>query len=197
MWQEKLLNLSWHKKYSNISIKSPQMKLLATLLLLSICTNTFAQTDSSYYNPNISRTLYYLKPLKKINGNYYYGERKLKGFFALEVPFYELNDVEVNHHYKQFKTFSVASQIISIVPSIYLLSTISNTRLRQNGYYTNNFIVISLASIGGSLICTAIGKSHIQKAAIRYNRAIGKDNLGYWQFKNDDKSLGISLKYNF
>ena len=172
-------------------------KSLFTLLFLVISLSTFAQTDSSHYNPNITRKLYALKSLNKINGSYYYGERKLTGFYALEVPFFELNDAEVNRHYKQFKTFTNVGRAISIVPTIFLLANLSNNKLRQSGFFTQTYFTIVFASIGGNIVCDLVAKSHIKKAAIRYNKAIGKDNLGYWQFKNDDNSLGMSLKYNF
>ena len=64
------------------------MKIFTTLLFLGLSFIGFAQKDSSYYNPNITRKLYYLKPLQKINGVYFYGDRKLSGYNALEVPFF-------------------------------------------------------------------------------------------------------------
>jgi hypothetical protein len=173
------------------------MKASITILLLSLSFSIFAQKDSSYYNPNIARKIFYLKPLQKIGGNYFYGERKLRGFYALEVPFYELNDAEVNHHYQQFKTFTGIGSAISIIPTMYLLATINNSRQRQSGFYTNNFIIVSFASLGGSVIFNLIAKSHIKKAAIKYNQAIGKNNLGYLQLKTDENSLGMSVKYHF
>lgn len=171
--------------------------LLATCLFLGISLNTFAQKDSSYYNPNITRKLYYLKPLQKVGGVYFYGDRKLSGVNALEVPFFELNDAEVNHHYKNYKIFTGIGQAISFIPTIYILANLNNTRVRGSGYYTRTYLSIILASIGGSIVCTTIGKSHIKKAAIRYNQAIGQGNVSYWQLKTDDNSLGMALKYNF
>ncbi len=172
-------------------------KTLATLLLLVVLSNTFAQKDSSYYNPNITRKLYYLKPLQKVNGVYFYGDRKLSGYNALEVPFFELNDAEVNYHYKKYKIFTGVGQAVSLIPTIYILANLNNTRVRQSGYYSTTYLSVILASLSGSIACNLIGKSHIKKAAIRYNQAIGQSNLGYWQLKTDDNSLGMALKYNF
>ncbi|MDZ7933707.1 MAG: hypothetical protein U5M51_01785 [Emticicia sp.] len=56
------------------------MKIITTLLFLGISFGIFAQKDSAYYNPNIIRKLYYLKPLQKVNGSYFYGERRLSGY---------------------------------------------------------------------------------------------------------------------
>jgi hypothetical protein len=173
------------------------MKNITILLFLVVSLNTFAQKDSSYYNPNITQKLYYLKPLQKVGGNYFYGDRKLSGVNALEVPFFELNDTEVNHHYKKYKIFTGVGQAIGFIPTIYILANINNTRVRQSGYYTSTYLSIILASLGGSIACNAIGKSHIKKAAIRYNKAIEKNNVSYWQLKTDDNSLGMALKYNF
>ena len=171
--------------------------ILITPLFICFFYNSFAQKDSSYYNPNIARKLFYLKPLNKLNGTYYYGERRLNGFYALEVPFFELNDAEVNHHYTQFKVFTGIGKAISVVPTIYFLATINKARVRQSGYFTSTYFSVVVASLGGTIACNLIGKSHIKKATIKYNQAIKKDNLGYWQFKTDENSFGVALKYNF
>lgn len=173
------------------------MKILTTLLFLSVCLNLFGQKDSSYYNTNITRKLYYLKPLQKVSGVYFYGDRKLSGYNALEVPFFELNNAEVNFHYKRFKTFTGIAQAISFIPTIYIIANLSNRNKQQSGYYTSTYLGVIIASLGGSIACNLIGKSHIKKAAIKYNQAIGKDNVGYWQFKTDNNSLGMALRYNF
>jgi hypothetical protein len=173
------------------------MKIIIALLFVGISLNSFAQKDSSYYNPNITRKLYYLKPLQKVSGVYFYGDRKLSGYNALEVPFFELNDAEVNHHYKSYKIFVGVGQIIGFIPTIYILANLNNNRVRGSGYYTGTYLGVIAASLGGSIACNLIGKSHIKKAAIRYNQAIGQSNVGYWQFKTDDNSLGMALKYNF
>ena len=179
------------------TLKTAMKTFLITLLFTSLFCSSFAQKDSSYYTPNITRKLYYLKPLQKVNGVYFYGERKLSGYNALEVPFFELNDAEVNYHYKKYKVFTGVGQAIGFIPTIYILANLNNSRVRGSGYYTTTYLSIILASLGGSIACNLIGKSHIKKAAIRYNQAIGKDNLGYWQFKANDNSLGITLRYNF
>lgn len=173
------------------------MKVILTLLLFSLSFSVFAQKDTSYYNPNIVRKIFYLKPLQKIGGNYFYGERKLRGFYALEVPFYELNNAEVNHHYQQFKTFTGIGSAISLIPTIYVLATINNNRQRQSGFYSSNYLVVIFASLGGSIACNLVAKSHIKKAAIKYNQAIGKNNLGYFRLHTDENSLGMSVKYHF
>ena len=174
------------------------MKKLIALLFICTTFSLFAQKDSAYYNPNATRKTYYLKPLKKVNGTYFYGERKLQGGYALEVPFYELNDADVNHHYRQFKTFTVIGQVIGSIPTFYLLLNINNrSSSRQFNYNLNTYIGVVLASVGGSITCNLIGRSHLKKAAIKYNQALGKQDLGYWQLKNDDNSLGVALRYNF
>ncbi|WP_435354384.1 hypothetical protein [Emticicia sp. SJ17W-69] len=173
------------------------MKILTTLLFFGLSFIGFAQKDSSYYNPNITRKLYYLKPLQKVSGVYFYGDRKLSGVNALEVPFFELNDPEVNHHYKNYKIFTGIGQAISFLPTIYILANLNNTRNRQSGYYSGTYLGILFASLGGSIGCSLIGKTHIKKAAIRYNQAIGNNNISYLQLKTDDNSLGMALRYHF
>ena len=172
------------------------MKTFTTLLFLGLSFSIFAQKDSSYYNPNITRKLFYLKPLNKVNGIYYYGERKLSGYSSLEVPFFELNDAEVNHHYKRYKISTGIGQAISLIPTIYIIANLNNSSRRQSGFYTSTYLGIIVASVSGSIACNLIGKSHIKKAAIKYNQGIGKDNMSYWQLTTDENSLGMAMKYN-
>lgn len=141
--------------------------------------------------------MYYLKPLQKVNGVYYYGDRKLSGYNSLEVPFFELNDPEVNAYYKRYKTFTGIGQAIGFIPTIYVLATLNKPRTRQTGFYTGTYLGVIGGALAGSITCSLIGRLHIKKAAIRYNQAIGKGDIGYWQLKTDDKSLGMTLKYNF
>ncbi len=173
------------------------MKIITTLLFLSISFGIFAQKDSSYYNPNITRKLYYLKPLQKVNGSYYYGDRRLSGYNSLEIPFFELNDPEVNFHYRRYKTFTGIGQVIGFIPTIYILSTLRRNLARQTRYYSGTYLGIIGASLAGNLTCTLIGKSHIKKATIRYNQALGQSNMGSLQLKTDENALGLALKYNF
>jgi hypothetical protein len=49
----------------------------------------------------------------------------------------------------------------------------------------------------GSITCTLIVKSHIKKAAIKYNQALGKNNVSNLQLKTDENALGLALRYNF
>jgi len=173
------------------------MKTVLTLIFFSITFSIFAQKDSAHYNPNITRKLYYLKPLQKVNGSYYYGERRLSGYNSLEVPFFELNDPEVNFHYRRYKTFTGIGQAIGFIPTIYVLATINKPRTRQSGFYTSTYLSIIGATLAGSITCTLIGKSHIKKAAIRYNQTLEPNNMSSLQLKTDEITLGLALKYNF
>lgn len=173
------------------------MKTVLTLLFFSIAFSIFAQKDSAYYNPNITRKLYYLKPLQKINGSYYYGERRLSGYNSLEVPFFELNNPEVNFHYRRYKTFTGIGQAIGFIPTIYVLATLNKPRTRQSGFYTSTYLSIIGVTLAGSITCSLIGKSHIKKAAIKYNQALGQKNMSTLQLKTDENSLGLALKYSF
>lgn len=173
------------------------MKVITTLLFFSISFGIFAQKDSAYYNPNITRKLYYLKPLQKVNGSYYYGERRLSSYNSLEVPFFELNDPEVNFHYRRYKTFTGIGQGIGFIPTIYILATLNKPRTRQSGFYTSTYLGIIGASLAGSITCSLIGKSHIKKAAIKYNQALGQNNMSSLELKTDENSLGLVLRYNF
>jgi hypothetical protein len=49
----------------------------------------------------------------------------------------------------------------------------------------------------GSITCSLIGKSHIKKAANKYNQALGQNNMSNLQLKTDENSLGMALRYSF
>lgn len=173
------------------------MKTVFTLLFLGISFGIFAQKDSAHYNPNITRKLYYLKPLQKVNGAYYYGERRLSGYNSLEVPFFELNNPEVNFHYRRYKAFTGIGQAIGFIPTIYVLATLNKPRTPQSGFYTSTYLTIIGATLVGSITCSLIGKSHIKKAAIKYNQALEQNNVSSLQLKTDENSLGLAFQYNF
>lgn len=173
------------------------MKIITTLLLLTSYFNVFSQKDSAHYHPNITKKIYYLKPLQKVNGAYYYGERRLSGYNSLEVPFFELNNPEVNFHYRRYKTFTGIGQAIGFIPTIWVLATLNKPRTRQSGFYTSTYLGIIGATLVGSITCSLIGKSHIKKAAIKYNQALGQNNMSNLQLKTDENSLGLALRYNF
>ena len=173
------------------------MKIIATLLFIMLSFNIFAQKDSAHYHPNITRKLYYLKPLQKVNGAYYYGDRRLSGYNSLEVPFFELNNSEVNFHYRRYKTFTSIGQAIGFIPTIYVLATLNKSRTRQSGFYTSTYLSIIGATLAGSITFSLLGKSHIKKAAIKYNQALRQNNMSNLQLKTDENSLGLTFRYNF
>jgi uncharacterized membrane protein YeaQ/YmgE (transglycosylase-associated protein family) len=173
------------------------MKIITTLLLLCLSFRIFAQKDSAFYHPNIIRKLYYLKPLQKVNGLYYYGERRLSSYNSLEVPFFELNNPEVNFHYRRYKTFTGIGQGIGFIPTIWVLATLNKPRTRQSGFYTSTYLGIIGATLLGSITCSLIGKSHLKKAANKYNQALGQNNMSNLQLKTDENSLGLALRYSF
>lgn len=173
------------------------MKTLTIVILIVSSFSLFAQKDSSFYKSNITRKHYYLKPLQKVNGTYYYGERRLSGFNSLEVPFFELNDPIVNYHFKRYKIFNGVGQAISFIPTIYILSTLNKARTRQSGYYSGTYLGMLGVSLVGSITCNIIGKAHIKRAAIRYNQALGQPTSANLQLKPDENSLGLALRFNF
>lgn len=118
------------------------MKIITTLLLLILSFSIFAQKDSTNFHPNITRKLYYLKPLQKVNGPYYYGERRLSSYNSLEVPFFDLNNPEVNIHYRRYKTFTIIGQAIGFIPTIWVLATLNKPRTRQSEFYISTYMGI-------------------------------------------------------
>ncbi|MCK8491411.1 MULTISPECIES: hypothetical protein [Spirosoma] len=148
--------------------------LVACLLVLSIAARTYAQRadDTSHY-----RTVpvpAHLMPIERTAASlgtvYFYGGKRLSSPFALEVPFYELNDPTVNHHFRTFRTLTTLSRLTSLATLAYVLFS-------KNGSNSTYWIVYG-SSIGASLTLAFIGNGHVNKAVTRYNEMLRQPRLG-------------------
>ncbi|QMW01751.1 hypothetical protein [Spirosoma foliorum] len=145
--------------------------LLLTTLLLSL--STYAQQrrrddDTSHYR-NVPVPAHLL-PIERAFGSssigsvYFYGGKRLSSPYSLEIPFYELNDPDVSHHFQAFRTLTTLSRLTAIAPLAYILLT-SN---RNNGTYWS----VYGGSIAASLTLAIIGNGQVSKAVTRYNEML-------------------------
>lgn len=148
---------------------------LTLLFAFSILIPALAQrTDETAHYRTVPIPAHLL-PIERTAGSslgtvYFYGGKKLSSPFALEVPFYELNDPTVNHHFKTFRTLTTLSRLTSLATLAYVLFS-------KNGSNSTYWIVYG-SSIGASLTFLAIGSGHVNKAVTRYNEMLRQPRVG-------------------
>lgn len=101
---------------------------------------------------------------------YFYGRKKLSSPYSLEVPFYELDDPTVNHHFQTFRALTTLSRLTALVPLAYILVR-RNTR---NGTYWT----VYGGSVAASLTLSIIGNGQVNRAVTRYNGLLRQPRVG-------------------
>ncbi|WP_461137987.1 hypothetical protein [Spirosoma pomorum] len=151
--------------------------LLITLFLLGCFSAVQAQSwrsdDTSHYrNEPIPG---HLSPIERGYGSsafgsvYYYGGKRLSSPYSLEVPFYEIDDPIVTHHFRTFRTMTSISRLTSVATLVYLLFD----RQRGGVYWT-----VYGGSIAASVVLAVIGNGHVNKAVTRYNELLRQPRVG-------------------
>ncbi|WP_460995431.1 hypothetical protein [Spirosoma harenae] len=149
---------------------------LSILLLISFSSHAQRRRDddTSHY-----RTLpipAHLLPIERAYGSssigsvYFYGGKKLSSPYSLEVPFFELNDPTVSHHFQTFRTVTTLGRFTALIPLAYILLS-SN---KSNGTYWT----IYGSSIAATVTFTIIGNGQINKAVTRYNELLRQPRIG-------------------
>lgn len=114
----------------------------------------------------------HLLPIERAGGTiYFYGGKRLSSPFSLEIPFYELNDPTVTHHFRTFRTMRTLSQLTSLTTLAYLV--FSPDRGRNGTYW-----IVYGSSIAASLTLSFIGNRHVNKAVTRYNELLLQPRVG-------------------
>ncbi|GAB3688101.1 hypothetical protein GCM10027592_02540 [Spirosoma flavus] len=147
--------------------------LCISLILLSLTAHAQRQDDTSHY-----RTVpvpAHLLPIERAYGSslgsiYFYGGKKLSSPYSLEVPFFELNDGEVNHRFQTFRTMTTLSRLSALIPLAYIVLTST----KNNGTYWT----VYGGAIAASLTFTIIGNSQVNKAVTRYNQMLRQPRVG-------------------
>lgn len=149
--------------------------LIYTLLFVSVTTYAQRQrADTGHYRTDPIPA--HLMPVERAYGSsslgsvYFYGGKKLSSPYSLEVPFYELADPTVNHHFQTFRTMTTLSRLVGLAPLVYILIP----KNRNNGAY---WTVVG-GSIAASLTFNIIGNSQVNKAVTRYNQLLRQPRVG-------------------
>jgi len=152
--------------------------ILLTTLLTVLSLSAHAQRrsdDTSHYRTEPVPA--HLLPIERAYGSsslgsvYFYGGKKLSSPYSLEIPFYELNDPDVSHHFQAFRTLTTLSRLTALVPLAYIL--LQNNRTNSGTYWT-----IYGGSIAASLTLSIIGNSQVSKAVKRYNEMLRQPRIG-------------------
>jgi hypothetical protein len=173
--------------------------LLTILVFLSLTIHAQqrrSDDDTSHY-----RTVpvpAHLLPIERAYGSsslgslYFYGGKKLSSPYSLEIPFFELNDPDVSHHFQAFRTVTTLSRLTALVPLAYIL--LSNNR--TNGAYWS----VYGGSIAASLTLSIIGNSQVNKAVKRYNEMLRQPRIGFSAAPvslTGRTAIGVGLSYGF
>lgn len=111
----------------------------------------------------------HLRPIERAIGSsalgsvYFYGGKKLNSPFSLEVPFIELNDPQVNQHFRNFRTWTTISRLTGLVSLAYFITTGS----RNNS--ASQYWTVYGSSLALSLGTIIVANSQVNKAVGRYN----------------------------
>ncbi|WP_080059409.1 hypothetical protein [Spirosoma aerolatum] len=149
--------------------------ILLSILSFSAQAQSRRDDDTSHY-----RTVpipAHLLPIERAYGSsslgsvYFYGGKKLSSPYSLEIPFYELNDPEVSHRFKAFRTLTTLGRLTALVPLAYIILS-SN---KSNGTYWT----VYGGSIVATLTFTIVGNGQINKAVTRYNALLRQPRLGF------------------
>lgn len=172
--------------------------LLTSLLFLSIA--TYAQRrrdeDTSHYRTVPVPT--HLMPIERAYGSsslgsvYFYGRKKLSSPYSLEVPFFELDDPTVTHHFKTFRTLTTLSRLTSLATLVYVLFDKNG----RNGTYW----VVYGSSVAASLTFSAIGNGQVNKAVTRYNQLLRQPRVGFSVapvLPTGRSSVGVGVAWGF
>lgn len=154
-----------------------RQNFLLTILVLT-CITSYAQRrrddDTSHYRTEPIPA--HLLPIERAAGSsslgslYFYGGKRLSSPYSLEIPFYELNDPEVSHHFQTFRTITTLSRLTALVPLAYILLS----RNQSNGTYWT----VYGSSIAATLTFFIIGNSQVNKAVARYNSMLRQPRIG-------------------
>ncbi len=157
--------------------------LLKSFLFFWLFALTTALTTHAQRRPDDDTSHYrtvpvpvHLLPIERAYGSsslgsvYFYGGKKLSSPYSLEIPFYELNDPDVSHHFQAYRTLTTLSRITALAPLAYFLFS-SN---RNGGTYWT----IYGATVAASLTFSIIGNSQVNKAVTRYNQLLRQPRIG-------------------
>lgn len=160
-------------------LSGPVVFPLVWLFFLLASINLYAQRkpdETSYY-----RTVpvpAHLLPIERAYGSsalgsvYFYGGKKLSSPYSLEIPFFELNDPEVTHHFRAYRTLVTVGRLTALVPLAYILFQ-NNNRNSGGTYWT-----VYGGSLVASLTLTLVGNGQVNKAVTRYNEMLIQPRVG-------------------
>lgn len=150
--------------------------LFTTLFLLSLSSYSQRRRTDDTAHYRTAPIPQHLMPIERGYGSsslgsvYFYGGKKLSSPYSLEVPFYELDDPTVNHHFQTYRTLTTLGRLTALVPLAYILL---EPHTRTGTYWT-----VYGGSIAATLTLTIVGNGHVNKAVARYNQLLLQPRVG-------------------
>ena len=163
----------------------------ALFWLMAINSEAQPRRDSSYYEP-LQRLG--LKPIVITNGRHYYGEQRLKNANSLEIPFYELNDFEVNRRYKKYKNLSTAQMIVGFIPTVYFIYTATGGNVNSRVYWS-----IFSGTIVSQIGLGFMANEEMKGAVEAFNLGLARNRVGFsaQPLPNQSPAFGLSFLRSF
>jgi hypothetical protein len=158
----------------NVTFLKLYLIVLLSLVLSNLTYGQRQRADTGHYRT--APIPAHLMPIERAYGSsslgsvYFYGGKRLSSPYSLEIPFYEIADPMVSHHFKVFRTMTTLSRLTALLPLAYIL--IQNQR--NNGTYWS----IYGGSIVASLTFSIVGNSQVNKAVTRYNELLRQPRVG-------------------
>ena len=121
----------------------------------------------------------HLRPIERAPGSsalgsvYFYGTKRLKSPYSLEIPLHELADPDAERYFRRFKRYTSVSQVVAVAPLLYLLVQPRNQWGRSQEYWA-----VMTGSVVASLALTIGGNVSVSRAVRRYNQVLHEKRLG-------------------
>ncbi len=166
------------------------MLLIFGMTLVAI--GGFAQRRDSVYFEPLQRTD--LKPIVIDGARYFYGSQRLKNAYSLEIPFYDLNDPEVNRNFKQFKTLRTVGSVLGFAPTVYFVYNLSGGAYNGGAFWT-----IYSAGVVGTVLCNLLAENKMRFAVRAFNLGITRHRVGLsvQPLPHQNTAWGIAYRVGF
>lgn len=122
-----------------------------------------------------------LKPIYRQGSKYFYGDKKVRNGYALQVPLLALEDDEINQRFKNFTTIRKIGRYSYLVPLIYLITISSSNRQGQtqiNRSKIDTWSAVFWGAVATNIGCNIVSNVQLGKGIDRYNTLIFKNNVG-------------------
>ena len=166
------------------------MAITAKPVLLFVLLLGFFVTASAQFTKTIV-----LKPIYKEGFRYFYDTKRVNTAYSLQIPLEGINNKEVDHYFRGFKTFQTLRGL-AYVPAVVFLFTTPNGSTQD----AQTFLYLTLGGIAGDLAFNIISQNKMGKAIDIYNIAIaprGSLNFQLEKMKTNQTLISFGFRQRF